>query len=104
MNRRAYQQELMQIVLSIPEARRAEFFQIFLEKEKNPVLAFGWNAWLGWLGADRFYNGQALLGVLKLLTIGGFGLWVIVDWFLAGGTARDQSIKAARDLRDSMRA
>ncbi len=104
MNRRAYQQELMQIVLSIPEARRVEFFQIYLEKEKNPVLAFGWNIWLGFLGADRFYNGQVILGVLKLLTCGGFGVWVIVDWFLAAGTARDQSIKAARSLRDSMRA
>ena len=104
MNRRAYQQELMQIVLSIPEPRRGEFFSIFLEKEKNPVLAYGWNLWLGWLGADRFYNGQVLLGVLKLLTLGGFGLWVIVDWFLAGGTARDQSIKEARSVRDSMRA
>jgi TM2 domain-containing membrane protein YozV len=93
----------MQIVSSVPETRRSEFFQIFLEKEVNPVVAFGWNAWLGWLGADRFYSGQALLGVLKLLTLGGFGLWVLIDFFLAGGTARDQSIKAARQLRDSMR-
>lgn len=104
MNRRAYQQELMQIVTSIPESRRAEYLQIFLEKEKNPVVAFGWNAFLGYFGADRFYNGQALLGVIKLLTFGGLGLWVLVDCFLAPGIARDQSIQAARSLRDSMRA
>jgi hypothetical protein len=103
MNRKAYTQELMSIYGSIPEARRPEFSQIFLEREKNPLLAFAWNVWLGWLGADRFYCGQTLLGVIKLLTFGGFGLWVMVDWFIIGGVARDKSIEAARSLRESMR-
>lgn len=103
MNRRAYLQELMSIYASIPDARRPEFSQIYLEKEKNPVIAFGWNAFLGYLGADRFYCGQPLLGVLKLLTFGGMGIWVLIDLFVIAGTARDKSIIAARELRDSMR-
>jgi TM2 domain-containing membrane protein YozV len=34
---------------------------------------------LGLFGADRFYLGYSSLGVLKLLTVGGLGLWYLLD-------------------------
>ena len=34
---------------------------------------------LGYLGADRFYDGQVGWGVLKLITLGAFGIWWLVD-------------------------
>ncbi len=37
---------------------------------------------LGYLGADRFYRGEIGLGVLKLITCGGFVLWYIIDAIL----------------------
>ena len=37
---------------------------------------------LGWLGVDCFYLGYTGLGVLKLLTGGGCGLWALVDSIL----------------------
>lgn len=41
----------------------------------------------GWLGADRFANRQIGLGLLKLVTLGGFGLWWIIDIVLFGAQA-----------------
>ena len=34
---------------------------------------------LGCLGVDRFYTGHMGLGVLKLLTGGGCGIWWLID-------------------------
>jgi len=37
----------------------------------------------GEIGVDRFMRGQIGLGILKLLTIGGLGLWCLIDFIIA---------------------
>jgi len=49
-------------------------------KDKGILLLF--SQILGVFGADRFYRGQAGLGVLKLLTFGGCGIWALIDTIL----------------------
>lgn len=48
---------------------------------------------LGFLGADRFYTGRFATGGLKLLTLGGLGLWWVVDLVIvmAGGLRYDRA-------------
>lgn len=35
--------------------------------------------WMGTLGIHRFYNNKISTGILMLFTLGGLGLWVLID-------------------------
>jgi TM2 domain-containing membrane protein YozV len=51
-------------------------------KEVNWVLALVMSIVFGQLGVDRFIMGHIGLGILKLITFGGFGIWWIIDVIL----------------------
>ncbi len=58
------------------------------EKPQNTTFILSWL--VGFLGIDRFYLGHTGLGVLKLLTCGGLGIWALVDLVLVGiGSMKD---------------
>ena len=47
----------------------------------------------GGLGIDRFMIGGTGMGVGKLLTCGGLGIWTIIDWFLIMGATREKNME-----------
>ncbi|MBM3701900.1 MAG: TM2 domain-containing protein [Actinobacteria bacterium] len=51
-------------------------------KEVNWVLALVISIVFGQLGVDRFIMGHVGLGILKLITFGGFGIWWLIDVIL----------------------
>jgi len=51
-------------------------------KKLNWVLTLVMSVVFGWLGVDRFMMGQVWLGILKLITFGGLGIWWLVDVIL----------------------
>lgn len=58
---------------------------------KDPAISLITSLISGSLGIDRFMVGDVGLGVAKLLTCGGFGVWTIVDWFLIMGVTRQKN-------------
>ncbi|HWT39911.1 MAG TPA: TM2 domain-containing protein, partial [Dongiaceae bacterium] len=65
--------------------RQRHFLAVFF-------ISFMW----GTFGADRMYLGKWWTGILKLVTFGGFGVWVLVDLiFIMTGHMSD---KQGRDM------
>ena len=50
---------------------------LYSDKEWLPTLLISF--FVGSLGIDRFYLGYTGLGVLKLITVGGCGIWWLID-------------------------
>jgi TM2 domain-containing membrane protein YozV len=59
---------------------------------KDPTISLIVSLIAGGLGIDRFLIGDTGLGVGKLLTCGGFGIWTIIDWFMIMGATREKNM------------
>ncbi|MEI6739549.1 MAG: NINE protein [Gemmatimonadaceae bacterium] len=52
---------------------------------------------------DRFWMGDIALGIVKILTLGGCGIWTIIDLFTAGKRADDFNREKAREIIASLK-
>jgi len=50
--------------------------------EKKILPAFMLCFFLGFLGIHRFYVGKTGSGIAQILTLGGLGIWVFIDWIM----------------------
>lgn len=64
---------------SMDESKTSILYTLSL---KDPMTALILSIVAGGLGIDRFYIGDTGLGIAKLLTCGGCGIWTLVDYFL----------------------
>ena len=65
--------------------------------DKEYIIALLFSIFLGYLGIDRFYMGQVGLGIGKLLTGGGCGVWWLIDVILIA--TRSSNDSAGRPLK-----
>ena len=59
---------------------------------KDPTTSLIISILAGSLGIDRFMIGDTGLGVGKLLTCGGLGIWTIIDWFMIQKATREKNM------------
>ena len=52
------------------------------KSEKSNTVALLLCFFLGFLGAHRFYVGKIGTGVLMLVTLGGLGIWNLIDFII----------------------
>ncbi len=60
---------------------------------KDPTTSLIVSLLAGGLGIDRFIIGDVGLGVGKLLTCGGMGIWTIIDWFMIQKATREKNME-----------
>ena len=60
---------------------------------KDPMLSLIISIVGGHFGIDRFLIGDIGLGIGKLITCGGIGIWTVIDWFLIMDATRDSNFK-----------
>ncbi|MDD4329968.1 MAG: TM2 domain-containing protein [Aliarcobacter sp.] len=75
--------ELSILKEKVSAANQEKIENVHLITLKNPMvgLILGLLG-LGIFGIDRFYKGDILLGILKLFTLGGIGIWSLIDLVL----------------------
>ncbi len=79
-----------------PTATPAPYASGVVPAQKSFLLTWLFALLLGFFGVDRFYLGKIGTGILKLITFGGFGIWVLVDLILV--LAGKQTDKLGREL------
>lgn len=60
---------------------------------KDPMMALILSIVAGSLGIDRFYIGDIGLGVAKMLTCGGCGIWTLIDYFLIMKSTKEKNFE-----------
>ena len=60
---------------------------------KDPLLSILLSIFIGTLGVDRFYIGDVGLGIGKLLTGGGCGIWWLIDIFLITDATKQKNLE-----------
>ena len=64
-----------------------------LSQMKDPLLSILLSIFIGTLGVDRFYIGDVGLGIGKLLTGGGCGIWWLIDIFLIVDATKQKNLE-----------
>jgi TM2 domain-containing membrane protein YozV len=72
--------------------------------DRSYVTAALLSIFLGGLGVDRFYVGHIWLGVIKLITGGGFGVWYLIDLVLfVTGSVKDSNGRELAGIQSNRR-
>jgi TM2 domain-containing membrane protein YozV len=73
-------------------------FRVQTTELKDPIILLIVSIVGGHFGIDRFIIGDTGLGIAKLLTCGGLGIWTIVDWFLIMPRTKEKNMETIQQI------
>ncbi len=79
----------------LPKDERASFLMACEQEAKDPTTILLISIFLGGMGIDRFVIGDTVLGLLKLFSFGGCGLWWFIDLFLIMEATKGKNASSA---------
>ncbi|MEC1719129.1 TM2 domain-containing protein [Schinkia azotoformans] len=91
----------MQNMLSKQELTSQELQMLSSEMEKRQKqVVVTWLLWffLGSLGGHRYYLGRTGTAIAQTLTLGGLGIWALIDLFLISGMIRQENEKIEMNI------
>jgi len=90
--------ELAEISRSLTDTQKLIFNQQYASDKKDRGTA----VILAIFGYDRFWLGDITLGVIKYITLGGCGIWWLIDLFTATNRADELNRRKAREIIDGI--
>ena len=70
-------------------------------QKKTPGIAYALWFFLGVVGAHRFYAGDTGYGLGLLFTLGGFGVWALIDVAFIGRRIREINTQKRQQIMES---
>lgn len=89
--KRFFPADLLQIKNSLQSMPDNQLLALNGVNFKDPTVSVVLSVLVGGLGVDRFYIGDTGLGVLKLITGGGLGIWWLVDLFIISDKTKENN-------------
>ncbi|MBQ5582661.1 MAG: TM2 domain-containing protein [Bacteroidales bacterium] len=84
---------MQRINVSLGELSDTQLTLIANNSYKDPTTSLILSILVGGLGVDRFYIGDVGIGVVKLVTAGGLGIWWLVDLFVIQNRTKKVNMK-----------
>ena len=82
------EQDINFLKLHLEKADEKAFTRVTDVNLKSPGLITAVSVFIGYYGIDRFLTGDYLLGIIKLFTLGGFGILWFIDFCQIGKIAK----------------
>ncbi len=90
--------ELSEMSKSLSDTQKLIFNQQYASDKKDRGTA----VILAIFGYDRFWLGDIEMGIIKYITLGGCGIWWLIDLFTASSRTDDLNRRKARAILDGI--
>lgn len=91
--------ELTHLTKELNDSKKMIFQSQYASEKKDRGTA----VILAFLLYDRIWLGDTAMGILKIATLGGCGLWSLIDLFTAGSRCDDYNRRKANEIAHALR-